>query len=99
MNRSLRALALTVAITFSLGLLQVAAAAPPIFSKSDLATAKTIKVRNEHKIMGRPGIRGVGIGSENGKLGLLVLVENRALKIPVKPGRSIGERTWTESRF
>jgi hypothetical protein len=54
------------------------------FNRKAIEHARAIKTHYERELLGVPGVRGVGIGENSGKLGILVLVdkESRLRNIP-----------------
>ena len=78
-----------------------ATAGTPIFSEGEIAHAKAVHAQHLEKLMGLPGVHGVGIGEEFGHIGILILVddESRTPHMPKTiedmPGivRAVGEIT------
>lgn len=60
------------------GILGSAFAQAPIFSQQQVDQATAIQAVNEDELMDLPGVHGVGIGQENGELGILILVDDQS---------------------
>jgi hypothetical protein len=48
------------------------------FARAAIKHAKAVQTHHERELLGFPGVRGVGIGENSGKLGILVLVDRES---------------------
>jgi hypothetical protein len=48
------------------------------FARKAIEHARAIKTHHERELLGFPGVRGVGIGENSGKLGILILVDKKS---------------------
>jgi hypothetical protein len=78
MTSKARILFITAAVVvFTVGLSTASPAAGPFHSKGELAQAMAVQMRYEKDLMALPGVHGVGVGERDGRLGILLLVDDR----------------------